>query len=158
MGMEIERKFLVTSDAWRQEAKGVRYVQAYLSTAPGRTVRVRIAGEKAYLTVKGGAKGISRAEFEYSIPMVDAEEMITSICEQPPIDKYRYRIPFAGFTWEVDEFHGENEGLVVAEIELLTEDTPFDLPPWIGAEVSHDHRYANSSLIRLPYRLWTDMP
>lgn len=152
MAAEIERKFLV-KEGWRPQANGVRIAQGYLSTVPERTVRVRIKGEKGYLTVKGRNAGIRRAEYEYEIPLADAEEML-SLCEQPLIEKRRYLEPFGGFTWEVDVFAGANEGLIVAEIELPAEDTPFEKPAWLGAEVSGDARYYNSSLIRHPYRDW----
>jgi len=151
---EIERKFLVASDAWRGLAPGTRYRQGYLSTVETRTVRIRVAGDHAYLTIKGATAGIARAEFEYEIPLADAQALLDDLCERPLIEKTRYRIPFAGHVWEVDEFHGDNEGLIVAEVELPTADAPVDLPPWIGAEVSADPRYANANLTRAPYRTW----
>lgn len=152
MAAEIERKFLVKK-GWRPQSKGVRIAQGYLSSVPERTVRVRVKGEKGYLTVKGRNEGIRRAEYEYEIPLADAEAML-SLCEQPLIEKRRCLEPFDGFTWEVDVFAGANEGLIVAEIELPAEDTPFEKPAWLGAEVSGDARYYNSSLIRHPYRDW----
>jgi adenylate cyclase len=154
MGTEIERKFLVEGDAWHQLARGVRYRQGYLSTVKERTVRVRTMGDKGYLTVKGVSKGVSRAEFEYEIPLEDADAMLDGLCERPLIDKTRYKIPYNGLTWEVDEFHAENEGLVVAEVELEGEDQDVDKPDWAGAEVSDDPRYFNANLIAHPYRDW----
>lgn len=152
MAIEIERKFLVQGDAWRK-APAIYYSQGYLSRIKERTVRVRIAGEEAFLTIKGISAGASRAEFEYPIPVWDARELL-ALCEQPLIEKYRRKILHEGFMWEVDEFLGENQGLVVAEIELPAEDAYFDKPEWIGAEVTQDVRYYNSNLSREPYSSW----
>jgi Uncharacterized protein conserved in bacteria len=154
MGQEIERKFLVNSDKFKQLAKGIHYRQGYMSRTDKGVVRVRIAGDKGYLTIKGKKSGISRLEYEYEIPVADAVEMLDKLCMKPDIEKYRYHVGFDGFTWEVDEFLGANAGLVVAEIELPEEDTPFTKPDWIGAEVSHDARYFNSNLIKHPYSEW----
>lgn len=154
MAREIERKFLVADDSWRGIADaGVRMSQGYLSRETGRTVRVRIAGENAWLTIKGAAEGISRAEFEYGIPVADAAELL-AMCEPSVIDKTRYRVEFAGYVWEVDVFHGENDGLIVAEVELADEGETPELPGWAGAEVSDDRRYANSVLSRVPFSQW----
>lgn len=155
MGKEIERKYLVEGMDWRRLAEGVLYRQGYLSSAPQCNVRVRIAGEKATLTIKGPPRGIGRPEFEYEIPMADAREML-ELCERPLIEKKRYRIAHDGMTWEVDEFSGENQGLVVAEIELQSEQQEFTKPPWIGREVTQDTRYLNASLIRRPFKDWKD--
>ncbi len=155
MGVEIERKFLVAGDGWRTLGAPVLLRQGYLSADPERTVRVRIEGEQGVLTIKSKNEGASRGEWEYPIPLPDAEELLDRLCERPLVEKYRRRIDFQGFTWEVDEFLGENAGLVVAEIELPAEDTVFDLPEWIGKEVTGERRYYNSSLIRLPYSKWT---
>jgi len=155
MGVEIERKFLVSSDAWRTLGDPVLLRQGYLCADPERTVRVRIEGEQGVLTIKSKNEGASRGEWEYPIPLAEAEELLDRLCERPLVEKYRRRIVFNGFTWEVDEFLGENAGLVVAEIELPAEDTVFDLPDWIGKEVTGERRYYNSSLIRLPYSKWT---
>jgi CYTH domain-containing protein len=152
MAIEIERKFLVTGDAWR-EAPAVYYSQGYLNRAKERTVRVRIAGDEAFLTVKGISAGASRAEFEYPIPVWDARDLL-ALCEQPLIEKYRRKITHEGYVWEVDEFLGENQGLVVAEIELPEEDAPFTKPGWVGEEVTHDPRYFNSALSTLPWSRW----
>ncbi|HOT28563.1 MAG TPA: CYTH domain-containing protein [Candidatus Ozemobacteraceae bacterium] len=154
MGIEIERKFLVTGDAWRTGARGVFYRQGYLSTAKERTVRVRIAGDRGFLTIKGESSGAARAEYEYEIPAVDAREMLERLCEKPLIEKTRYTVAFAGRKWEIDEFAGENEGLIVAEIEFSGEGVHFELPSWAGREVTGDPRYFNSSLARNPWRNW----
>lgn len=152
MATEIERKFLVKGTPWRQGA-GTRYSQGYLSREKERTVRVRVAGEKAFLTIKGLSRGASRAEFEYGIPVADAEQLL-KLCDGPIIEKNRYVIEHAGATWEVDEFLGDNAGLVVAEIELQSEDQQFERPSWVGAEVTHEQRYFNSSLVTHPYAKW----
>jgi len=155
MGVEIERKFLPSGDAWRQLGEPVLLRQGYLCSDPERTVRVRIEGEEGRLTIKSKGSGVRRGEWEYPIPLTEAQELLDTLCERPLVEKYRRRIEHAGFTWEVDEFLGENAGLVVAEIELPSEDTVFDRPDWIGQEVSGDKRYYNSSLIRFPYSQWT---
>lgn len=152
MAIEIERKFLVTGDAWRS-AEPVYFSQGYLNRDKARTVRVRIAGERAFLTIKGLTQGVSRAEFEYAIPVEDARQLL-ALCEQPLIEKHRRKIPFAGFVWEVDEFLGDNLGLVVAEIELPSEDSEFAKPDWVGQEVTHDQRYFNSNLSQHPFNCW----
>ena len=155
MGVEIERKFLLSGDGWRQLGEPVLLRQGYLCSDPERTVRVRIEGETGALTIKSKGSGVRRGEWEYPIPLPEAQELLDTLCERPLVEKYRRRIEHAGFTWEVDEFLGENAGLVVAEIELPSEDTVFDRPDWIGQEVSGDKRYYNSSLIRFPYSQWT---
>lgn len=154
MGIEIERKFLVIGDAWRANARGVFYCQGYLSTAKERTVRVRIAGNSGFLTIKGESTGAARAEYEYEVPVADAREMLEHLCEKPLIEKTRYTVEFAGRTWEIDEFAGSNEGLIVAEIELSGEHVRVELPSWVGREVTGDPRYYNSSLVRNPWRSW----
>jgi adenylate cyclase len=153
MGIEIERKFLVNGDDWRI-GTGTVYRQGYIVSGNGRTVRVRIAGEQGYLTLKGAAAGISRAEYEYAIPVADAAEMLDILCDRPQIEKTRYKIPHNGLIWEVDEFSGENQGLILAEVELTSPDQSVSLPPWIGQEVSHDFRYFNSNLAKFPYSRW----
>jgi len=152
MPTEIERKFLVTGDTWR-EAEAIYYCQGYLSSDKQRTVRVRVVGDQGVLTVKGLTDGISRAEFEYAVPVEDAQAMLR-LCEQPLIEKTRRKIPLGGHVWEVDEFMGDNAGLVVAEIELQSENEAFEKPDWIGEEVSGDARYFNSSLVKLPFKDW----
>lgn len=153
MGREIERKFLIEGDGWRT-GPGMRLRQGYLSTAKERTVRVRTAGDKATLTIKGVAQRATRDEYEYGIPLSDAEEMLDNLCERPLIDKHRYRIECGGLIWEVDEFLGDNDGLVLAEVELESEDQSFEMPSWIGKEVTEDPRYFNANLVRHPYREW----
>ena len=154
MGVEIERKFLLAGDAWRALGEPVLLRQGYLSTDPDRTVRVRIEGGQGTLTIKGRSEGATRGEWEYPLPLADANELLDRLCQQPIIEKYRRRISFAGNVWEVDEFLGANAGLMFAEIELASEDQAFDKPAWIGEEVTHDKRYFNSSLIRLPFSQW----
>jgi adenylate cyclase len=154
MPLEIERKFLVKSNAFKVGARPVPFRQGYLAADQKRTVRVRIAGEQACVTIKGRSVGISRAEYEYGIPVKDAREMLEELCERPLIEKTRYFVEFHGHTWEVDEFEGQNAGLVVAEIELSDEVETFDVPEWIDREVTADHRYSNASLVRHPYNRW----
>ncbi len=154
MGVEIERKFLLTSDAWRALAEPVLLRQGYLSLDPDRTVRVRIEGASATLTIKGRSEGATRGEWEYPIPLADAQELLDRLCQQPLVEKYRRRIEFAGHVWEVDEFLGANAGLAFAEIELNAEDQAFDKPDWIGADVTDDRRYFNSNLIKHPFSRW----
>lgn len=154
MATEIERKFLLAGEGWRALARGSRYRQGYLSTVKGRTVRVRSVEGKGFLTIKGATVGATRSEYEYEIPGTDADEMLDSLCERPIIEKNRYRIPLAGVIWEVDEFLGVNAGLVVAEVELQSEDQFFEKPDWIGAEVTDDPKYFNSSLVARPFSSW----
>jgi len=154
MSIEIERKFLLAGNQWRGLATGKEYRQGYLSDGKGCTVRVRTVGSKGYLTIKGPGNGISRPEYEYEIPVAEAGAMLDQLCHKPVIEKTRYKIPYAGFVWEVDEFHGENQGLVVAEIELDFEDQPFEKPEWIGEEVTGDVRYFNARLVRHPFSQW----
>lgn len=154
MGKEIERKFLVKGDAWRALAKGTAYRQGYLSTVKERTVRVRTIDSSGYMTVKGVTVGATRVEYEYVIPVVDAKEMLDDLCEKPIIEKNRYKIPHDDLTWEVDEFFGVNQGLIVAEVELQTENQVFSKPVWVGDEVTDDARYFNANLIANPYTEW----
>jgi len=154
MKIEIERKFLVSSDAWRTDQAGIRYRQGYLCTDPQRTVRVRVGGGTAILAVKGQGDGLSRPEFEFPIPADEAEQLLAACCLQPPVDKIRHQVDFAGLTWEIDEFLGANHGLILAEVELQRADQPVPLPPWIGAEVTGDPRYYNAYLARHPYAGW----
>lgn len=154
MGVEIERKFLVRGDGWKAMGQGVLLRQGYLSSAPDRIVRVRIERDQAMLTIKGRSSGMTRNEWEYPIPSEDAQAFLETLCERPLIEKKRYRIPYQGMLWEIDEFFGENAGLVVAEVELESEDQTFAKPEWIGAEVTHDARYFNANLLRHPYSKW----
>lgn len=154
MGIEIERKFLLTSTSWKQLASGTSYRQGYLNSTKERTVRVRTIDDKGFLTIKGLSVGATRVEYEYEIPVADAERLLDDLCEKPLIEKNRYKITHAGFVWEVDEFFGENMGLMVAEIELESEDQSFEKPIWVGEEVTGDPRYFNSSLIKEPYTQW----
>ena len=154
MAVEIERKFLVCGTAWRA-GHSTLFRQGYLNRDKERTVRVRIAGSKAWLTIKGISSGASRAEFEYEIPVADAEQLLL-LCDGPLIEKTRYVVPHAGMLWEVDEFHGANSGLIVAEIELQSATQQFDQPAWVGREVTEDKRYFNSSLAVTPYTCWAE--
>lgn len=157
MALEIERKFLVEGDGYRKNSIKSYYVQGYLSSNENRVVRVRIMDNTATLTIKGKNMGATRLEFEYPIPLSDAEKII-SLCEKPLIEKYRYTLTVEGCTWVVDEFLGENEGLIIAEIELKDENQTFNKPDWIGKEVTSDPRYYNSNLISSPYKTWTHKP
>lgn len=155
MGVEIERKFLLSSSEWRKEVTSqTRMKQGYLSRGSQSSVRVRIAGESAKISVKSTKDGISRLEYEYDIPMQDAEELLEKVAHRPLIEKIRYIIPKGKHRWEVDEFFGENQGLLMAEIELDDAGEDFEHPPWLGAEVSDDVRYYNSSLSESPYSEW----
>ncbi len=154
MAQEIERKFLVKGSVWQTLAQGETYRQGYLSSTKERVVRVRTIGETGFLTIKGITTNGSRAEYEYKIPGKDADEMLSNLCERPLIEKKRYVIPQGDLKWEVDEFFGENKGLVVAEIELNTINQEFDKPDWIGEEVTEDPRYFNSNLSKKPYTQW----
>ena len=156
MGVEIERKFLVTDDSWRAHctAPGRAIRQGYLVNGLPNTVRVRVADFDAWLTIKGPAIGLSRAEFEYAIPLADAEEMLATRCVGPLIEKMRHRIAWNNLVIELDEFFGANVGLIIAEVELPEEHTPFTPPDWFGGEVSHDFRYHNSQLSKWPFSTW----
>ena len=154
MAEEIEKKFLLADNGWQGLAEGKAYCQGYLNSEKGRTVRVRIIGEQGFLTIKGPNDNGARLEFEYQIPVADAQEMLSRLCLKPLIEKTRYCIPFAGFIWEVDVFKGENEGLLLAEIELAYVDQEFLKPPWIGREVTGDSRYYNANLVRNPFCRW----
>jgi adenylate cyclase len=154
MAVEIERKFLVTSDAWRAGAKRKRYVQGYLQNTEACVVRVRVAGDDAFLTIKGKAKGIARAEYEYAIPVADADAMLKDLATGGIVEKVRHLVHHGAHTWEVDEFTGDNAGLVVAEIELSREDETFERPEWLGDDVTDDPRYLNASLSQRPFKEW----
>ncbi len=155
MGLEIERKFLVANDRWKAGVEGEsRLKQGYLTAQPGLAIRVRIDGDRAQLNIKGGTEGIRRSEYEYGIPLKDAEEILANLATGSVIDKTRYLVRCGGHLWELDVFHGDNAGLVVAEIELESESESFDMPDWAGEEVSEDARYFNANLTRHPYRDW----
>lgn len=155
MPIEIERKFLVSDEGWRNQAgPGVRLMQGYLVSRPELSVRARLEGEQGRLTIKGAARGISRSEFEYAIPAADARAMLSELAETGLIDKTRYRVREGAHTWEVDVFAGDNAGLVLAELELQSPDEAFERPCWLGAEVSDDPRYLNANLARRPFKDW----
>jgi CYTH domain-containing protein len=151
---EIEHKYLVDMARWRPSGGGTLYRQGYLSSAKERVVRVRIAGQHACFTVKGVSMRLSRLEFEYPVPLADAVVMLDKLCERPLIEKTRYRETVAGRTWEIDVFHGDNDGLVIAEVEVADAADAVELPSWAGAEVSDDSRYFNNNLVANPYRKW----
>ncbi|MGB3210672.1 MAG: CYTH domain-containing protein [Desulforhopalus sp.] len=154
MGKEIEKKFLIVNDDWRLLGKGESYCQGYLNSEKGRTVRVRTVNDRGILTIKGPSVGGTRLEYEYDIAVDEAREMLNELCCKPLIEKTRYKIPFAGFIWEVDEFKGENDGLLFAEIELEYEGQKFKKPLWIGREVTDDSRYYNANLVKNPFSNW----
>jgi adenylate cyclase len=153
MPLEIERKFIVDTTKWSPADRGTKLIQAYLGLAPNPTVRIRIAGEKAFLTIKGRSQTISRPEFEYEVPVYDAQEML-KLTISNPVEKTRYEVMHEGFLWEIDVFSGKNSGLVMAEIELESEDQAFSQPDWLLEEVSADGRYYNSYLSGCPFTEW----
>lgn len=154
MAQEIERKFLVMGTEWKAGATGLPFRQGYLSSARERIVRVRIEGERGRLTIKGPGVGLVRPEFEYDVPLADAAQMLDTLCEQPLIEKTRYHVRVGRHVWDIDEFDGQNRGLVVAEVELASADELFDRPSWLGREVTHDPRYLNANLIHRPFCTW----
>ena len=155
MATEIERKFTLKNDLWRQNINNSqRYVQGYLAGNEQSSIRIRIAGDKANINIKSATLGIFRQEYEYPVPLEDAEKMLADLCQKPLIDKVRHLVEHAGKTWEIDEFSGENAGLIVAEIELDDIDETIDLPEWADEDVSHDKRYYNVSLIKHPFKDW----
>ncbi len=155
MATEIERKFLVLNDDWRAIVESnMQIVQAYLATNEFSSTRIRIQNDKANINIKSATLGISRTEFEYAIPVDDAQLMIDELCVKPAIEKTRYIVKHMQHTWEIDVFSGDNEGLIVAEIELSSPDEAFEKPSWLGEEVSHDKRYYNVCLIENPYKTW----
>jgi CYTH domain-containing protein len=154
MPVEIERKFRVTGDDWRAAGAGTRYRQGYLSLQAGASVRVRASRDQGWLTIKGETSGVSRAEYEYPIPLAHANELLDTLCIKPVIEKTRYRIEHRGLVWEVDEFEGENAGLVIAEVELESEGQAIERPEWVGEEVTGDPRYYNVSLVSKPWSSW----
>nr|CRH07032.1 putative Adenylate cyclase [Candidatus Magnetococcus massalia] len=154
MSVEIERKFRVAHDGWRNQAEGTLYRQGFLSTHKDRVVRIRVVGNQGTLTIKGRSQGAVRPEFEYTIPVEEANNMLENLCEHPLIEKWRYKIHIGEHMWEVDEFLGDNAGLILAEVELDAPDTPVEIPDWVGREVTEDGRYANASLVSNPYSSW----
>ncbi len=159
MATEIERKFLLSGDSWRDGiSKQSHYRQGYLANSSAASVRVRVADGKAHLNIKGMTLGVSRKEFEYEIPLADGLDMLDNLCVGPLIEKRRYFVEYGDHTWEIDVFEGDNAGLVVAEVELGSEDEPFERPPWLGEEVSHEERYYNVCLVKHPYKEWKDKP
>ncbi|MBK1702709.1 CYTH domain-containing protein [Thiococcus pfennigii] len=155
MAVEIERKFLVAGDGWRAAVLSeTRILQGYLVNQATATVRARVAGERAYLTIKGPGNGLSRSEYEYPIPVADAEAMLGELAVSPPIEKTRYRVRAGDHVWDLDVFAGANAGLVMAEVELAAEDEVFARPDWLGEEVTGDPRYYNVNLARCPYLSW----
>lgn len=155
MGTEIERKFLVVSDAWRAGAQPIAIRQGYLYAGPGHVVRVRTFGEQAFLTIKSAGAGMTRLEFEYEIPTADATVLLDALCPRPLIEKTRFAVDVAGTAWVVDVFFGDNAGLVIAEVELASEDQAVVLPPWVGSEVTGDPKYFNAALSERPYSAWS---
>ena len=154
MPTEHERKFLLKNDSWKRGAEGILCRQGYIAEGQQVVVRVRVMGENGFLTVKERIPGISRSEYEYSIPREDAEAMLDDMSVGVVIEKQRYRLTHAGHVWEIDEFYGVNLGLVVAEIELPAADTPFVRPSWLGAKVTGDPRYYNANLAYYPFSTW----
>ena len=155
MALEIERKFLLKNDLWKKDAVSSSCISQGYLTAAGTTVRVRLRDDAAYLTIKGKATGLTRSEFEYSIPTAEAREMLATLALDPPVEKIRYIVPAGnGLFWEIDEYLGANAPLFTAELELPSEDTPFEKPQWLGEEISGDSRYTNRALSRRPYSLW----
>ena len=153
MAKEIERKFLIDAEKWAKQGNPVEMCQGYLAINGDKIIRVRIAGNNAFITIKGNLQGISRDEFEYEIPVDDARQLM-NLCEGNPVEKTRYNYLFAGKMWEIDLFHGANNGLIVAEIELNSEDEPFEKPSWIGEEVSTESKYYNFNLSQNPFTNW----
>lgn len=154
MATEIEKKFLVLNNQYQRISNKALFRQGYLSVDFERTVRVRSYNEQGFLTIKGKTKSCSREEYEYSIPVQDAERMLDKLCVRPLIEKIRYFLTYEGYKWVVDEFLGVNEGLVTAEIELESENQTFSKPDWIGNEITYDIRYFNSNLVENPYKSW----
>ncbi|MCX7085622.1 MAG: CYTH domain-containing protein [Methylococcales bacterium] len=155
MAIEIEHKFLLKDESWREKVKkAIIFKQGYLSSIPTTSIRVRISDEQAWLNIKSATIGNKRMEFEYEIPLTDANQIIELLCKKPIIEKTRHYVEHENKTWEIDEFHGENQGLIVAEIELDSETQPFTIPEWIGQEVTQDIRYYNNNLAVNPYNSW----
>ncbi len=157
MAVEIEKKFLLANDTWRQQVKkSIKFCQGYLVGSNKASVRVRIEADKSNINIKRAVLGVRRQEFEYPIPMEDAKELLETLCDKPLIEKTRHYVYSADHVWEIDEFSGDNAGLIVAEIELKNENESFEVQDWLGKEVSADERYYNSMLIKKPYKDWQD--
>jgi adenylate cyclase len=155
MAIEIERKFLLKNTSWQEVAEpGMKYSQGYLVGSKNASVRVRVEGERAFINIKSATIDITRQEFEYEIPLTDAQQLLDSLCEKPLISKTRYHVKYEQHTWEIDVFDGDNAGLVVAEIELKDINEPFAKPGWLGDEVSNDVRYYNVNLVKHPFKDW----
>ncbi len=154
MGQEIERKFLIKSKAYRKQATVIPIIQGFIGKDNKNVVRVRIKSKQAFLTIKGETLNASRSEYEYKIPLEEAREMLTNICKKPLIEKNRYELKYKNKQWEVDEFYGENQGLIIAEVELKHPDEKFEKPPWLGKEVTDDPKYFNVNLIKKPFSKW----
>lgn len=157
LAVEIERKFSVRGNNWRNMATGINIKQGYVSVEKDHTVRIRIIESKAFLTIKGKSTGAKRLEYEYEIPNKDANELLINICKKPIINKIRYKINFKGIIWEVDEFFGENKGLILAEVELEDEEQKIEIPDWIGTEVTGNPKYYNANLISNPFCNWSNI-
>lgn len=159
MAVEIERKFLVRDNAWRSQVSSRTLLrQGYLANTARASIRVRLAGDEGWLSVKAMTPGRSRSEYELPVPVADAREMLDRLCEGPLIEKWRHIVPFAGHHWEIDEFLGDNAGLVIAELELDSEEERFERPGWLGAEVTHEERYYNFRLAQHPFVRWPQRP
>lgn len=157
MAIEVEHKFLLANDDWRKQIKhSIRYRQGYLSSAETNSIRIRLSDEQAWLNIKSATIGTHRYEYEYEIPLSDANEILNNLCKKPLIEKTRHFVTNDTNIWEIDEFEGENEGLVVAEIELSEEGQSFSKPDWLGEEVTHDLRYYNNNLAIHPYSEWCE--
>ncbi len=157
MATEIERKFLVRNDSWRESiSTSIEIIQGYLANTERGSIRVRVSGEEANLNIKSMTLGVTRTEYDYAIPADEARAMLQDLCMKPLIEKKRYYVDYNGLTWEIDEFYGDNEGLVVAELELEHPQDPFTPPPWLGDEVSDDPRYYNVCLVEHPYSQWKE--
>ena len=155
MATEIERKFLILNDNWRKEADdGVHMIQGYMGSNEKSSIRIRVNGERANLNIKSKTIGIQRSEYDYDIPLDEAKEMLDALCDTPLIEKTRYHVMHDGHEWEIDVFAGDNEGLVVAELELSSPDEEFSMPDWAGKDVSEDPRYYNICLVTNPYKNW----
>ena len=154
MAREIERKFLVKGDEWRKDVQGIYYLQGYLATGSGCTVRVRVSNQTALLTIKGSVSKLTRREYEYQIPVSDGDELLNHICLKPIIKKTRYVVEYGGVVWEVDEFDGDNKGLVIAEVEMNSENQQIQIPNWVGMEVSGNPKFYNANLVKHPFSHW----